>query len=124
MAWSPPGAGQLRHKVKFQRRGPGSNDGGVVKYDWLSFGSPRKCRLLPVQGRETVQADRLAGVSAWELTLRQDSTTRALTTDDRVLDARAAGKPFAIRSILDLEGRGRWLVLTLEAGAEDGHQQG
>lgn len=125
MAWSPPGAGQLRRRVEFQRRGPQGNDGGVVTGGaWATLDRSRRGRLLPIQGREQVQADRLAGISAWELTVRADDLTRSITTDDRVVNARDLNQVFAIRTKLDLEGRGRWFVLTLEAGTEDGHQQG
>lgn len=119
MAWSAPGAGELRARVRFERRGAGENVGGVVKRAWATLIPTRAARLLPLQGGERVQGDRLAGISAWELTIRRTAETAELTTDDRVVDARDDRKAFAIRAILDLEARGRWIVLTLELGAED-----
>lgn len=122
MAWRPPGSGELRHSVRFERRGRASNVGGVVRQDWATLIPSRRARLLPLRGGEQTQADRLGGVSAWELVVRADSETRGVTTDDRVVNRRDERQGFAIRSILDLEGRGRWLVLTLELGADDGVQ--
>lgn len=122
MAWTPPGAGELRQKVKFQRAAAQGNVGGVVQTDFADIaGSARECRLLPLRGGEQVQAARLEGVSAWELVLRADSMVRALTADDRAVNARDAAQIFAIRSILDLDGTDAWRVITLELNvAADG----
>lgn len=121
MAWIPPGAGELRHSVTFWRRGPAANVGGVVRADWsLLVPEPRSARLLPVRGGEGVQADRIAGVSAWELVVRFDSQTRLVCTADQVIDRHDPTRVFDIRFAEDLEGRGRWIVMQLEKGTGDG----
>jgi hypothetical protein len=120
MAWSPPGSGELRARVRFERRGSSQNVGGVVRSTWDLLIEQRRGRLQAARGGEGVQADRLAGISAWTLDIRQDPATRGLTSDDRAVDRADPTRCFAIRSILDLEGRGRWFTLTLELGADDG----
>lgn len=122
MAWAPPGAGELRASVRFERRGSGENVGGVVKRPWETLILERSGRLRPVLGRETVQADRLTGISAWTLDIRQDPDTEQLLTSDRAVDRDDESRIWAIRSVLDLEGRGRWFTLTLELGADDGEE--
>lgn len=125
MAWKPPGANELRSKVRFQRMVRGENDAGEVKEDWVDVTS-RACRLMPVRGGEETMADRQTGVSLFDLVVRFDSATRAVTTDYRVVAEHMAGKvcdpprEFAIRWAEDLEARGRWIVMLLEAGKGDG----
>jgi hypothetical protein len=117
MAWTPPGPGEFNAKIRFDRRAAsGQNRGGHVKAAYAEV-CTRSGRLLPLKGGEDVQAGRLAGVAAYSLDIRQDSTTRGLTTDDRAVDARDPSRVFAVRSILDLEGRGQWWTLTIEQGA-------
>src|SRR5690349_17974787 len=116
MPWAPPGAGELRASVRFERRGSGENVGGVVQRAWAPLILQRRGRLLPVRGGESLQADRLADVSAWTLDIRQDPDTRELLTSDRAVDRDDERKVYAIRSILDLERRGRWWTLTLVLG--------
>jgi len=122
MAWSPPAAGELRDRVRFDRRGSGGNSGGVVKSDFAPLIASRRARLLPVRGGEEVIADRVAGVSGWELVIRFDSATSKLAADDRVVDLRDESRVFDIRFVEDLEGRRRWLVLQLERGKGDGRE--
>lgn len=120
MAWTPPGAGQLRDAVRFERKLGASNVGGVVKGDWAVLIERRSVLLLPERGGEAVTAARLAGQSVWTLVCRLDSATKLITADDRAVDVRDPTRVFDIRSSLDLEGRGRWLVMTLEQGVGDG----
>jgi hypothetical protein len=120
MAWLPPGAGELRERVRFEVRGPGENDGGVVRREWAPAVPDRRVRLLPVLGGEQTIADRAAGVSRWTLDVPADRLVRTLNTDMRVVDARDESRVWNILSVLDLEGSDRWRTLTLELGASDG----
>lgn len=120
MSWVAPQSAELRSTVRFERRAGQGNRGGVVKSEWQPIVSARRARLLPLRGGEVVQAARLAGQSAWELVIPFDRALAGLTTDDRAVDARDPARVFDIRSILDLEGRSRWLVMTLEQGTADG----
>jgi head-tail adaptor len=122
MAWSPPAAGELLDRVRFDRRGSGQNTGGVVSAAWETLIASRRARLLPVRGGEQVVAARIAGVSDWELVVRFDSATARLTADHRVVDLRDETRIFDIKFVADLEGRRRWLVLQLEQNRGDGRE--
>jgi head-tail adaptor len=127
MAWKPPGANELRSRVRFQKKGPGENIGGEVRREWVDLPqASRACRLQPVRGGEETMADRQSGVSLFDLVVRFDSVTRTITDDHRVVCDILAGKTlsppreFAIKWAEDLEARGRWIVMLLEAGKGDG----
>lgn len=130
--WKPPDPGELRHAVRFERRpiaDQGGEDGdgdGAGNYEGersILIGQ-RSVRLLPLRGGEQVQAGRLTGIDAWELVVRSCSQTRLITPGDIAVNLRpgviAVSTEFNIRSSLDLEGRGRWLVMTLERGVAVG----
>lgn len=120
MAWSPPGSGSLRASVRFERIGSRENVGGVVKATWAPLAAKRSVRLMPIDGVEREVAGRVTRVERWELTVRYDSAVAGVTPDDRVVDRRDDKRVFDIVSVLDVQERGRWLVMTLERGAGDG----
>lgn len=120
MAWSPPGAGALRASVRFERRGPAANVGGVVKGGWLPLIARRSARLTPLDGGERDQAGLSKAIEQWELTVRMGSDVTGVTCGDRVVDRRDDRRTFDIAAILDRTERGRWLVMTLTRGAGDG----
>lgn len=116
-----PTTGELRNKVRFERVGAADNVGGVVKSDWVSTGIIRSARITARMGGEGVLAARLTGSQPVEITIRHDSETRTLTTDDRAVDKHDPTRIWAIRSISEIEsGRNRWLNLLCEAGGTDG----
>lgn len=120
MALAPRSA-ELRDKVSFERRAGTVNVGGVVKADWQALGVVRSARVVARMGGEGVMAARLTATQPFEITVRYDSGTRTITTDDRVVDARDPGRVWAIKSIGEVEGgRDRWLNLLCEAGGTDG----
>lgn len=116
-----PTTGELRDKIRFERLGKGANVGGVVKRDWASTGVVRSARVLPRMGGEGALAARQTGAQPVEITVRFDSQTRTMTTDDRAVDDRDPTRIWAIRSIAEIEGgKNRWLNLLCEAGGTDG----
>lgn len=119
---APKGAGDLRQKVKFQRRANTGGDGyGNTEGPWGDLSIERSCSLTPSRGGETVQAGRLAGSAAWDLWLRADSGTRTLKVGDRAVDSRDATRVFNIRfGPSDMDGTNTWLFLQLEQGVADG----
>lgn len=118
---APKGAGDLRHKVLFQRRS-GSDDGyGNSEGAWANLNITRSCSLTPTRGSEAVQAGRLAGSASWDLWVRADSATKSLTTGDRAVDARDATKVFNIVfGPADMDGKNTWLLLQCTSGQADG----
>lgn len=116
-----PKPSELRDKVGFERRSGGANVGGVVKAAWAPLEIERSARVVARMGGEGVLAARQSATQPFEITVRYDSKTRTLTTDDRVVDLRRPGRMWGIKSIGEVEGgRDRWLNLLCEAGGTDG----
>lgn len=116
-----PDATELRDKVRFERRATGANVGGVTKQEWTALGVERSARVLARMGGEGVLAARQTGTQPVEITVRSDSGTRSITTDDRAVDVRDPTRVFAIRSIADPEAGGRrWLNMLCDLGGTDG----
>jgi len=121
MAWTPPGAGALRARVRFDRRASQANVAGDVLGDWAAVGHEVAAELIPVGSQtESVVAAKLSGTALYRLTVRQSTFTRTLDTDCRVVDTRDTTRTFNVRSKEDPDGRRAWLVLMVEAGVADG----
>lgn len=116
----PKGAGDLRHRVYFERRAEGSDDYGNPVEDWAPLGIVRSASLLPTRGSETVQSDRLSGRVQWDCWVRSDSGTRSLQTGDRMIDARDTSRTFNIGFIGDMDGDRTWLLIQATSGVADG----
>lgn len=116
----PKGAGDLRAKVKFQRRASGTDDYGNPVSGWADLGIERRASLLPARGGEHVQAGRIAGKAQWDCWVRSDSGTRTINAGDRIVDARDASRTFNISFVGDMDGDRRWLLIQAESGGADG----
>lgn len=116
----PRGAGDLRHRVKFQRRPEGYDEYGNPVEGWVDLGIERAASLTPTRGGEDVQAGRLAGKASWDCWVRNDSGTRQILTSDRVVDVRDPVRVFNIRFIGDMDGDRTWLLMQLESGVVSG----
>ena len=122
MALTP--SGERRGRVQFQKRAGKGNVAGVVKSGWVDEGRSQSVKIRPLSGGEAVIADRLKGVTTFEIIVLSSSISRAVTTDHRAVDARLkdqAGKPltFNIKQIQpDLSGRE--IKLLCEQGGSDG----
>lgn len=117
---APKGAGDLRERVKFQRRTDADDGYGNVEGAWADLDVVRSCALTPTRGGEAIQAGRLSGTAAWDLWVRSDSGTRSLTTGDRAVHMRD-GRTFNITfGPADMDGRRTWLLLQCTTGQADG----
>ncbi len=116
----PKGAGDLRHRVIFQRREDVEDDYGNTQGEWIDLGVSRACSLTPTRGSETIQSDRLAGRVQWDCWVRSDSGTRSLQTGDRMADARDPSRTFNIGFIGDMDGDRTWLLIQATSGVADG----
>ena len=116
----PSGAGDLRQRVYFQRRGEGVDDYGNPVTGWVDLGVSRACSLLPTRGGEQDQAGRIAGVASWDCWVRFDRGTRSITTGDRAVNARDATQTFNVAFAGDMDGRREWILLQLTEGGADG----
>ena len=114
-----PAAGELTESVRFERRASPVPDGaGNTVDDWAPLIDRRSAKLRGTKGGEQVIAQRLTGVTPWDLWVRACRETRAVTTADRVVDRRT-GRSFNIRSILETSSRA-YLFFQLEEGVADG----
>lgn len=109
-------AGGMRARLSFERRAYADDGAGNAEeagpFEAQFF---RAARLVPLKGGEGVIASRLAGRQPVAIEVRSDIDTRTITTAWRAVDARS-GALYNIRSIADMEQRGRWLTLMCEAG--------
>lgn len=116
-----PNAGELRQRIRIERRAGGSNVGGVVKGSWATLIETRAAKLIPSRSGagETVMAGRLAGRAPWDCWIRWDSETREIRTNDRAVEI-GTDRTFNIRSCLNMDGKRTWLFLQLEEGVANG----
>lgn len=113
-----PGAGDLRHRVLCQSKGPATDEfdnpvptGG----EWQTRFSVR-CGMVPRHGGEQVLAGRLAGVQTYVVTMRSGNDTRQITPGWRLVDARDPSRIYNVRSLADPTGKRLWLELLVEHG--------
>lgn len=112
-------AGQLRERVRFERRGTSADDGyGNEIAAWATLDTVA-AQIRPMGGSESVISAKLEGRSPVEIVVRWSAALGSgadkLTTDDRVVDARA-GTVFNIRAIENRDQRRKYLTITCDAG--------
>lgn len=120
---APKGAGDLRDRVRFERRPVGSDQyGNEESGEWgdLTPEVVRACRLSPTRGGETVIAGRLTGTALWDCWVRDDSGTRSVQVGDRAVDARDSTRVWNIRFNEDMDGRRQWRLIQMESGVAAG----
>lgn len=112
-------AGQLRHRIRFERLGVQVSDSSgnqVSPWGELCVRSA-KVKPIPVTTRaaEVIIQGRLQGTNFVTVQVRYDSITKTLTTDDRAVDVND-GTVYNVRSALDLDGDRRWMTLDCQKG--------
>ncbi|WP_298698189.1 head-tail adaptor protein [uncultured Brevundimonas sp.] len=115
----PKGAGDLRQRVRFERRGAGTDADGNAVAAWTDLGISRACALAPTRGGEEVQAGRIAGRASWDCWVRSDSGTRTIQPGDRAVNTRT-GETFNIAFVGDMDGGRTWLLIQMTSGGVDG----
>ncbi|MDO1559822.1 head-tail adaptor protein [Brevundimonas sp. 2R-24] len=118
MAYLPPSAGALRERVRIERRSAAPDDMGNEVAAWAPQATGIPARIAPTKGGEGVQAGRLAGLSAFDITVRATSATNAIGPADRLVDERS-GRSFNIKWAGCLDERGRFITILAEAGGAD-----
>ncbi|MCF3933297.1 phage head closure protein [Acuticoccus sp. M5D2P5] len=113
-----PGAGQLRERVRFERRTVVDDGAGNRRGDWVAV-VVVSAKVVPVKGREEVIAGKLAGTAPREIVIRWRADLAIgpgrLTTEDCAVNA-ATGETYNIRSIENPDMKRIWLKLTCEIG--------
>lgn len=115
MAYS---AGRLRALLRCQRKGPAADEfGNPVPNgdDWKTYFHVR-AGLVPRNGGEAVIAGRLQGRQPYIVTVRQNSNTRMITPEWRLVDDRDPKRVYAVRTVADPDGKRMWLELLVEHG--------
>lgn len=112
-------AGRLAERVRFERRA--STDDGFGNHEgaWETLVSAVAAEIRPVSGKEEVLAERLSGVTAFEIRVRASTDTLGVDVGDRAVNQRS-GATFNIRSITNPDQRGRELLMTCTEGDADG----
>lgn len=105
-------AGSLYEKITFSTITEVPDGHGGFDEVQTSFTVRANIRYL--RGGETVQAARLTGKQPVVVTVRRSSQTAALTTDDKMKDART-GTEYQIRAIVPTEDR-QFMEITAESG--------
>ena len=119
---APKGAGDLRQRVKFERRASGTDQYGNEQTGFaaLSPAVERACSLQPSRGGESVIAGRLSGTALWDCWVRDDTGTRSVQVGDRAVDMRDATRVWNVRFTEDMDGRRTWRLIQMESGVADG----
>lgn len=109
-------AGELRERVRFERRQASGDDGyGNTVEDWQSVAGPMAARIKPARGDEEILAQRLAGTAVFEIIVRWVQALTAIVAGDRCVNDRT-GMIYNIKTIQNMDEHRRYFTLTVEAG--------
>ena len=119
-------AGNLRHRVRFDRKTSTQVDGGGALTDWSTLGTGSFVRwadIRPQRGGagETVMEKRLQGVQPALIIVRADSSTRGVDPSWRavhVVDG-VDVQAFALKTAQDMEMDNQFVTLLAVAGDPD-----
>lgn len=111
---NPPRAGELRHRLAFDKRGQGNDGFGNTVTSWREQ-FVVSAAMRPRGGSEAVVAARLEGRSLFGIYLRSSTQTRLITTDWRARDARL-GTEYAIVHVDGITDPA-WVYLDIRSGA-------
>ena len=103
--------GGLRHRVKLQRRVSAPDAGGGIGLSWADI-AELWAGVTPLRGREDQQGMRLVSLTSYRVRIRCRAD---ISTADRIIFNQ---KILNIRSLTDIDARGRWLECFCEEGAE------
>lgn len=101
--------GKLRHKIELQSKTRTSDGMGGFSTAWATYASAR-AYVETKPGKEVVIADRLDASQVIRATIRY---REGVNETDRVI---YKGKAHNIRSVSNLEGLDKWLLLDMERG--------
>ncbi len=107
------GAGDLYHRVAWDKPGGGSDGHGGRRSAFVEQFQTR-AGFTPLRGSEAVIASRLEGRQPIVVRVRATSQTRQITPDWRMRDVRKETE-FAVRSIAETKDR-LWLDVMVEEG--------
>lgn len=110
-----PGAASRRHRMRFEKRAEGPDDGYGNRDQAWTLQFQEMARVLPLKGSEPVIASRLAGVQPVIITIASSRAARLVGNDWRCVDANT-GTIYNIRSGANFDERNREIDFTAETG--------
>lgn len=106
-------SGLFRDRVTFQRLSAGAVDAyGNVYSGWADLAT-RSADLREQKGRERINGGALLDQAMATMRVRSDSTTRGITSADRVL---ARGITWAIKDVMQVDAKNTQIEFLLEKG--------
>jgi head-tail adaptor len=114
-----PAFGDLRERLRFERRSEADDGYGNVAGAWDVIIGPLWARLEPQTGSEDVLSDRVSGVQTAEITVRWSRDAADIQPQDRAVDERT-GRTWNVISVANNDERHRYLNILASAGAADG----
>ncbi|MGE3622972.1 MAG: phage head closure protein [Bdellovibrionales bacterium] len=103
--------GDLRSRIVFETENPVADAAGGYAPGWTAVATAWAA-IEPLNGRETVAAQRLESRVTHRITVR----ARRDFTPTAAMRVTAGNRVFNIRAIFDTGGRGRWLDILAEEG--------
>jgi SPP1 family predicted phage head-tail adaptor len=103
------GIGKLRHEITIQQQGSSRDAGGGISSGFTTLATVF-ANITPKSGKELYKQGKLVGSISHEIIIRHRtdiSTKNRISFDSRL---------FNIRSVLDIDERGRFLKLQCEEG--------
>ena len=107
--------GQFREKVRIDRPSNVSDGMGGTVPSWTTIAAGLPARITPTKGGEDVRAQRLSGISTFDVWVRYSTALATVDSACRVVDERS-GRTFNIRFVANFDERDRFLTMTVEAG--------
>lgn len=114
MAWKAPEIGDLTNRVRIDRKVNVSDGMGGFSSSWETLIPALAASATPVRGGEDVRAGRMSGISGFDVVIRSNPAARSITPGDRAV--LRDGRTINIKWVGDLDGRGRFLMISGEAG--------
>jgi head-tail adaptor len=115
-----PIGGDLRERLRFERRTIGADDGyGNVSQTWALLYGPVAARIEPQAGSEEVLSERPTGIQPVAITIRWSPAAARLEPQDRAVDQRS-GRTFNVIAVANEDQRRGYLNIVASAGAADG----
>lgn len=121
---APTGAGDLRHRVRFDKKVEASDSGGGILSAWSSIGTGSFIRwadIRPQRGGEGVQAQRLTGTQPALIFVRSDTNTRTIDPSWRAVLMRDGVDitAYGLKTAQDMEMENQLITFMATAGEAD-----
>lgn len=109
---------KMRRRVAFLRRGTTDDGAGNSESLLAPLFGPVWARLRPINGKEEVLAQKIAGVQPFEATIRWTATAATLAATDVMEDE--AGLQYNVRSVQNPDEKHGYLSLIVTRGEAAG----